>query len=68
ITARIKIQGWWNGSSDDYKVYSDYERATYDVHGDDNEIRATYVLNGGGEVITLETTNADIHILKLERK
>jgi hypothetical protein len=39
----------------------------YEKDEDGEEIRARYVLNGGGEDIRLETVNSDIKILKLKK-
>lgn len=66
ITATIRLRDDWGSSSrrSKYEVRSDFPAATYDKDGDRDEIRARYVLNGGGETITLETTNGYIDIRK----
>jgi DUF4097 and DUF4098 domain-containing protein YvlB len=66
INAHIRVEGWWRENKDDYHIRSDFKEDSYETNEDDNEIHAVYTLNGGGEVITLETTNADIGIWKLD--
>jgi len=65
ITARIRIQGWWRAEQDAYEVRSDFKEESSRRDEDEREIESTYVLNGGGESITLETVNSDIEIRKL---
>ncbi|HUL43424.1 MAG TPA: DUF4097 family beta strand repeat-containing protein [Bacteroidota bacterium] len=67
IHAEIRIDGYWRELHDEYRVRSDFASQSYDVDKNDREIRATYVLNGGGDVITLETSNADIIISKMAK-
>ena len=67
IEARIRIHGWWGESDDEYKIYSDFKSESYEKDKDSDEIRATYVLNGGGETISLQTVNANIEIRKLKK-
>lgn len=67
IEARIRVQGSWWQSHDEYRIHSDFKSESYENDKEEQEIRATYILNGGGEPITLETVNADIDILKLRR-
>lgn len=67
ITARIRIRGWWRSEKDSYAVYSDFKEESSLRSEDDHEIESRYVLNGGGEVITLETVNSDIEIRKLRK-
>ena len=64
IEATIDIRGWGSRKKD-YSVRSDFKADTYDTHED--EIHAVYKLNGGGDLITLETVNANIEIRKLRR-
>jgi DUF4097 and DUF4098 domain-containing protein YvlB len=66
IEARIRIRGRWD-LNEDYEILSDFRSQTYTKDQDQKEIRATYVLNGGGEVISLETINGSIEIRKLLR-
>lgn len=67
IEAIIRIEGRWGSRKERYQVRSDFESTTYEVDEDSEEIRATYVLNGGGERITLETVNSNIEVRKLRR-
>lgn len=60
IEATIRIQGRWSSRRSDYKVRSDFKADSYDQNDEDREIRATYKLNGGGELIELKTVNSDI--------
>jgi hypothetical protein len=65
IEAVIKIEHGWNQNVDEYKVYSDFKSDKYELDEHKKEIRATYILNGGGEKILLKTSNSDIEIRKL---
>ncbi|MBM2840173.1 MAG: hypothetical protein HW412_701, partial [Bacteroidetes bacterium] len=67
ITARIRIQGWWRSQKDEYLIRSDFKEESSLRDEDEREIEAKYVLNGGGESITLETVNSDIEIRKLKK-
>jgi DUF4097 and DUF4098 domain-containing protein YvlB len=64
IEARIRIRGRWD-LNEDYEIISDFPSQNYNKDQDEKEIRATYVLNGGGERISLETVNGTIQIHKL---
>lgn len=66
IEARIRIRGRWD-LNEDYEILSDFRSQVYTKDQDEKEIRATYVLNGGGEVISLETVNGSIEIRKILR-
>jgi DUF4097 and DUF4098 domain-containing protein YvlB len=66
IEATIRIEGRWGRSREKYEVRSDFKADSYKVEEGD-EIRATYTLNGGGEVITLETVNSNIEIRKMKK-
>jgi DUF4097 and DUF4098 domain-containing protein YvlB len=69
IDARIRVTGRVGGDEDDeYRIYSDFKAATEGKSEEDDDIRASYRINGGGESITLETTNADIMIRKIGSK
>ena len=67
IEATIRIQGRWSSRRSDYKVRSDFKADSYEQNDEDREIRASYKLNGGGELIELKTVNSDI-TLKRARK
>ncbi|MBI5470825.1 MAG: DUF4097 family beta strand repeat protein [Ignavibacteriae bacterium] len=68
ITAHIRIEGRWRAQKDDYRVISDFKEESSLRHEDEQEIESTYKLNGGGEIITLETVNSDIEIRKLKKQ
>ncbi|MEJ2721746.1 MAG: DUF4097 family beta strand repeat-containing protein [bacterium] len=61
IDALIRLRGRWGGE-DEYDITADFEAETHE--SDKNNIRAKYVINGGGPVIKLETMNGNIHIRK----
>lgn len=64
-TIRLRDQGWGSSSrKSKYEVRSDFPATSYDKDGDRDEIRARYLINGGGEIITLETVNGYIDIKK----
>ncbi len=65
IEAVIYLEGRWGSRKDRYEIRSDFKAETHDLKGDGDEIRARYVLNGGGEKIYLQTTNSNIEIRKL---
>ncbi|MDE3056345.1 MAG: hypothetical protein KGJ59_00110 [Bacteroidota bacterium] len=60
IHAIIRLE---DASPEDYGIVSDFE-AQKNSTSDDDEINRTYILNGGGQEITLKTTNANIEIRK----
>jgi DUF4097 and DUF4098 domain-containing protein YvlB len=64
IEAIIRLEGRWRSRKDDYSVRSDFKPETYERDDDGSEIRARYVLNGGGEDIVLKTVNSNITIRK----
>ncbi|HTX18877.1 MAG TPA: DUF4097 family beta strand repeat-containing protein [Bacteroidota bacterium] len=68
IDATIKIQGRWMRRSEEYDIRSDFAAESKNVDKDEEEIHAVYKLNGGGERITIETTNGNIDIRKLSGK
>ncbi len=55
------------GDMDDallYEIHSHFEAARYEKIEDKHEISTSYVLNGGGSRIWLETANGNIDIRK----
>lgn len=64
VEALIRLEGWWRSKKGEYRVNSDFKADYYQSDDDSREIRAKYTINGGGEVITLETVNSDIYIKK----
>jgi DUF4097 and DUF4098 domain-containing protein YvlB len=67
IEATIRVQDHWGSRKNKYKVISDFKADSYENDQDEGEIRATYKLNGGGDVIELKTVNSDITLRKLRR-
>ena len=68
IDAEIRLRdnnGW---RDDDYRIFSDFD---IEIDGEDSGRRGRVTgrgdLNGGGDLIRLNTTNGDIHIKKLNR-
>lgn len=66
IEAEIRLRDDWGWSrhSHKYDIKSDFKSESYEKDPDGEYIRARYVLNGGGETITLETVNGNINIEK----
>ena len=67
IDAVIRIHGGWHSSRDSYDIQSDFKAETKESDRDSREIRARYILNGGGQSISLETVNSDITIRKMKK-
>ena len=62
IEALIRLRDWDHRDADDYDITSDFKAEAHDRS--DREVRARYVINGGGKVINLETVNGNIRINK----
>ena len=67
VEARILVRGWWDDRDEQYEILSDFKAEHSDRSQEDGEIQATYVLNGGGETIRVETVNSNIEIRKLNK-
>lgn len=68
IEALIQLDRGWGGSRRrKYEIKSDFRAESYVEDEDEEEIRAKYVLNGGGDVITLKTANSNIEIRKMKK-
>jgi DUF4097 and DUF4098 domain-containing protein YvlB len=67
ISARIRVGGWWRIQKDSYEIRSDFKMDNYEKNEQGHEIRATVLLNGGGEEISLEAVSGNIEIRR-ERK
>jgi DUF4097 and DUF4098 domain-containing protein YvlB len=67
IEATIVVEDRWSRRKSKYEIRSDFKADSYVEDEDAEEIRAKYVLNGGGETITLETVNSNIEIRKLKK-
>jgi hypothetical protein len=63
IEALIDIRGRWD--DEEYEILSDFKAQSMNKDQNTKEIHATYVLNGGGETISLETVNGNIEIRTL---
>ncbi len=65
-TIRVRDNYGWGGElkKTKFEIRSDFQSVSYDKDGDRQEIKARYMLNGGGEIITLETVNGYIDIKK----
>ncbi|MDH3216682.1 MAG: DUF4097 domain-containing protein [Candidatus Krumholzibacteria bacterium] len=64
IEADIRLHRGWADDHDEYDIYSDFKADSKDK--DKRGIHATYVLNGGGPKIVLETMHGNIEIRKLK--
>jgi DUF4097 and DUF4098 domain-containing protein YvlB len=62
INARVRARGFWRNHRDEFSIRSDFNAESYEKGEHGGDIRATYVLNGGGDTITLETMMGDIEI------
>ena len=67
INARIHIGGWWRSQKDTYEIRSDFTMQGYEKDEQAHEIRATILLNGGGEQVTLTAVSGSIEIRKGRR-
>lgn len=50
-----------------YRIRSDFEAERYEEDAEEREISATYLLNGGGARIWLETSDSNIEIRELDK-
>jgi DUF4097 and DUF4098 domain-containing protein YvlB len=66
VNARIRLQRGWGGwlTRGNYRINSDFRAQDQQIDEANNEIRAVYILNGGGERIDLETVNGNIDIVR----
>jgi DUF4097 and DUF4098 domain-containing protein YvlB len=64
INARIHISGWWRSRKDTYEIRSDFAMDKYEKDEQSREIRATILLNGGGEQVTLDAVSGNIEVRK----
>ena len=55
------------GNSLRYKIRASFEAERYEEDAEEGEISATYVLNGGGTRIWLETSDGNIEIRELDK-
>lgn len=50
-----------------YKIRSDFDAESYEEDLEEGEVSATYMLNGGGARVWLETSDSNIEIRELDR-
>ena len=62
IQVRNNARATWR-----YKIRSDFEAERYEEDEEEREISATYMLNGGGARIWLETSDSNIEIRELDK-
>ena len=62
IEARSNARATWR-----YKIRSDFDAEHYEEDAEEREISATYLLNGGGGRIWLETSDSNIEIRELDK-
>ncbi len=68
IDATIELRDGWGHRHEEYDIHSDFKEESKTRDKDEGEIHAVYQLNGGGDRITLETTNGNIEVRKLGNK
>jgi DUF4097 and DUF4098 domain-containing protein YvlB len=68
IDALIDVRGHWKSMSSEYEIVSDFKARTFEKDEDAKEIHGIYVLNGGGEEISLETVNGNIYVRSARNK
>ena len=62
IKAKVRLQGWWQSANDDYDIRTDFTPTDYVKKK--SSISVTVNVNGGGELIELETFMGGIDIRK----
>lgn len=67
IEATLNIKHGWGNSWKRYKITSDFKSDKFQKDEDEESMFGSYVLNGGGDKIELETTNGNIEIRKLKK-
>jgi DUF4097 and DUF4098 domain-containing protein YvlB len=67
IDAQIRVEGRWKSRKDDYSIRSDFKANSEERDEGKHEIRASYILNGGGQQIDLKTVNSDIEIRRIKK-
>lgn len=65
IIATFHVKKWYDGVELDH-IKSDFKESSIIRNKEDREIEVTYVLNGGGSTIELNTAMGDIEIRKLK--
>jgi hypothetical protein len=67
IEATLNIKHGWGNSWKRYKITSEFKADKFEKNEDDESMFGSYILNGGGNRIELETTNGNIDIRKLKK-
>jgi hypothetical protein len=68
VEATINLGHGWGRHHKKYSIRSDFKADTYEGNEESDEIHAVYTLNGGGQKITLETSESDIEIRRISAK
>ena len=66
VNARIMVKGDWNSHSKKLDIRSEFEAKNYLRDEQRKEIHGTYILNGGGDTIAVETLTGNIEIRKIK--
>ncbi|MGE5365129.1 MAG: DUF4097 family beta strand repeat-containing protein [Bacteroidota bacterium] len=67
VNAVIRIRGAWM-DNDEHSIHSDFKSQSYGTDPDEKNIKGVYVLNGGGDKISIKTINSDIYIKNMNKK
>jgi hypothetical protein len=65
VEATINQNHGWGRHGKKCTITSDFKADTYEGNDESDKIHAVYTLNGGGQKITLETSDSDIKIRRL---
>jgi DUF4097 and DUF4098 domain-containing protein YvlB len=65
VEATINLGHGWGRHHKKCTIHSDFKADTYEGDNESDEIHGVYTLNGGGQKITLETSDSDIEIRKM---
>jgi DUF4097 and DUF4098 domain-containing protein YvlB len=68
VEATINMHGsrWFKGNNKSYTIHSDFTAETKPTESDDEDIHGVYKINGGGDLITVETSMGSIDIKKMK--
>ncbi|MBS4027903.1 MAG: DUF4097 family beta strand repeat protein [Ignavibacteriales bacterium] len=67
INALVRVRGWWKSRKHEQYIFSDFKAEEFNEDEDENEIRAIYKLNGGGDLVLMETSMGNIEIRKVKK-
>lgn len=65
VSARARLN-YWQRRSHEQLIFSDFKEESNQKDDIGKEIHASYILNGGGQAISIETSQGNIQILKSE--